>query len=142
GRERDIRVGFRIPEGVEIPNVAIAAGVPASEVASVAFTDRLTWSDLEWLSAFGLPVVVKGILHPDDARLAIEHGAAAVEVSNHGGRNLDTVPASIDALPAVVDAVAGRVPVLLDGGVRRGVDVVKALALGATAVMIGRPYLW
>jgi len=86
--------------------------------------------------------VVKGVLHPDDARLAIEHGAAAVGVSNHGGRNLDTVPATIDALPPIVVAVAGRVPILFDGGVRRGVDVVKALALGATAVMIGRPYLW
>jgi 4-hydroxymandelate oxidase len=89
-----------------------------------------------------LPVVVKGVLHPDDARLALEHGAAAIGVSNHGGRNLDTVPATIDALPAVVDAVAGRAPILFDGGVRRGVDIVKALALGASAVMIGRPYLW
>jgi 4-hydroxymandelate oxidase len=141
-RERDIRVGFRIPEGVEIPNVAIAAGVPASEVASVAFTDRLTWSDLEWLAAFGLPVIVKGILHPDDARLAIEHGAAAVEVSNHGGRQLDATIASLDALPAVVEAVDGRVPILLDGGVRRGVDVLMSLALGATAVGIGRPVIW
>jgi len=141
-RERDIRVGFRIPEGVEIPNVAIAAGVPASEVASVAFTNRLTWSDLEWLAAFGLPVIVKGILHPDDARLAIEHGAAAVEVSNHGGRQLDATIASLDALPAVVEAVDGRVPILLDGGVRRGVDVLMSLALGATAVGIGRPVIW
>lgn len=141
-RERDVRVGFRIPEGVEIPNVAVAAGVTPAEVASVAFTDRLTWPDLEWLAAFGLPVIVKGILHPDDARLAIEHGAAAIEVSNHGGRQLDGVIASLDALPGVVDAVEGRVPVLLDGGVRRGVDVLMSLALGATAVGIGRPVIW
>jgi 4-hydroxymandelate oxidase len=141
-RERDLRVGFRIPEGVDIPNVAIAAGVSPEEVASVAFVDRMTWADLEWLAGFGLPVVVKGILHPDDAGLAIEHGAAAIEVSNHGGRQLDGAIASLDALPAVVDAVAGRVPVLLDGGVRRGTDVLISLALGATAVGIGRPVIW
>jgi 4-hydroxymandelate oxidase len=85
---------------------------------------------------------VKGILRADDARTAVERGAAAISVSNHGGRNLDTVPATIDALPAIAGAVAGRLPILFDGGVRRGVDVVKALALGASAVMIGRPYLW
>jgi 4-hydroxymandelate oxidase len=102
----------------------------------------LTWKDVEWLAKQSkLPVVVKGILHARDAQLALDHGAAAIGVSNHGGRNLDTVPATIDALPAIAAAV-GKVPILFDGGVRRGVDVVKALALGATAVMIGRPYLW
>lgn len=141
-RERDLRVAFRIPEGVEIPNVAIAAGVPPEDVASIAFVDRMSWPDLDWLAGFGLPVVVKGILHPDDARLAIEHGAAAVEVSNHGGRQLDAAIASLDALPAVVETVADRVPVLLDGGVRRGVDVLMSLAMGATAVGIGRPVIW
>jgi 4-hydroxymandelate oxidase len=141
-RERDLRVGFRIPEGVDIPNVALAAGVSPAEVASVAFTDRLTWTDLEWLAGFGLPVIVKGILHPDDARLAIEHRAAGIGVSNHGGRQLDASLASLDALPAIVDAVAGRVPVLLDGGVRRGVEVLMAMALGANAVGIGRPIIW
>jgi isopentenyl diphosphate isomerase/L-lactate dehydrogenase-like FMN-dependent dehydrogenase len=141
-RERDLRIGFRIPEGVEIPNVALAAGVPATEVASVAFVDRLTWADLEWLAAFGRPVVLKGILHPDDARLAIEHGAAGIGISNHGGRQLDAAIASLDALPAIVEAVDGRVPILLDGGVRRGTDVLIALALGATAVGIGRPVIW
>ena len=141
-RERDLRVGFRIPEGVEIPNVAIAAGVTPDEVASVEYVDRMSWADLEWLAGFGLPVVVKGILHPDDARLAIEHGAAAIEVSNHGGRQLDSVVASLDALPGVVEAVEDRVPVLLDGGVRRGVDVLMSLAMGATAVGIGRPVIW
>ncbi|MEX0626869.1 MAG: alpha-hydroxy acid oxidase [Chloroflexota bacterium] len=141
-RERDLRVGFRIPEGVEIPNVAIAAGVPPSEVGSVEYVDRMSWADLEWLARFGLPVIVKGILHPDDARLAIEHGAAGIGVSNHGGRQLDGAIASLDALPAVVDAVAARVPVLLDGGVRRGTDVLVSLALGATAVGIGRPVIW
>ncbi|MEP6807419.1 MAG: alpha-hydroxy acid oxidase [Chloroflexota bacterium] len=141
-RERDLRLGFRIPEGVDIPNVAMAAGVSPQEVGSVAFTDRLTWDDLDWLADFGLPVIVKGILHSDDARLAIEHGAAAVDVSNHGGRQLDAAIASLDALPVVVEAVAGRVPVLMDGGVRRGIDVLMALALGASAVGIGRPVIW
>ena len=141
-RERDLRIGFRIPEGVEIPNVAIAAGVTPSEVASVAFTDRLTWTDLEWLAGFGLPVIVKGILHRDDAKLAIDHGAAGIWVSNHGGRQLDAAIAGLDALPGVVDAVQGRVPILLDGGVRRGTDVLVSLAMGATAVGIGRPVIW
>jgi 4-hydroxymandelate oxidase len=141
-RERDLRVGFTIPEGVEIPNVALAAGVSPAEVASVAFTDRLTWTDLEWLAGFGLPVIVKGILHPDDAGLAIEHGAAGIGVSNHGGRQLDASIAALDALPAIVDEVAGRVPILLDGGVRRGTDVLISLAMGATAVGIGRPIIW
>jgi len=141
-RERDMRVGFTIPEGVIIPNVAIAAGVSPAEVASVAFVDRLTWSDLEWLVGFGLPVLVKGIVHPEDALMAIEHGAAGIVVSNHGGRQLDGTIASLDALPGVVDAVAGRVPLLLDGGVRRGTDIITALALGASAVGIGRPVIW
>ncbi len=141
-RERDLRLGFTIPEGVEIPNVGIAAGVPPADVSSVAFVDRMSWDDLEWVAGFGLPVIVKGILHPDDARLAIEHGAAAIQVSNHGGRQLDAAIASLDALPDVVAAVAGRVPILLDGGVRRGTDVLIALALGATVVGIGRPVIW
>lgn len=141
-RERDMRVGFTIPEGVSIPNVAIAAGVTPAEVASIAFVARLTWTDLEWLTGFGVPVLVKGILHPDDARLAVEHGAAGIVVSNHGGRQLDAAIASLDALPQIVEAVAGRVPVLLDGGIRRGTDVVMALALGAAAVDIGRPVIW
>jgi isopentenyl diphosphate isomerase/L-lactate dehydrogenase-like FMN-dependent dehydrogenase len=141
-RERDIRASFLIPEGVHLPNVAAAAGVDLRAAASVPFVERLTWDDLEWVAGFGLPVIVKGVLHPDDARLAIEHGAAAVAVSNHGGRQLDGAIASLDALPSVVEAVAGRVPVLLDGGVRRGTDALIALALGAAAVGIGRPVLW
>jgi isopentenyl diphosphate isomerase/L-lactate dehydrogenase-like FMN-dependent dehydrogenase len=141
-RERDVRVRFRIPEGVGLPNIARAAGVPDDAAADVDFVRRLTWGDLEWLAGFGVPVVVKGVLHPDDARLAVEHGAAAVEVSNHGGRQLDAAIASLDALPAVLEAVGGRVPVLLDGGVRRGTDALIALAMGAAAVGIGRPVIW
>ncbi len=141
-RERDIRVGFTIPDGVHLPNVAAAAGVAPEAAASIDFVDRLTVDELEWVAGFGLPVIVKGVLHPDDARLALDHGAAAIGVSNHGGRQLDHAIASLDALPRVLDAVGGRAPVLLDGGVRRGTDALIALAMGATAVGIGRPVLW
>lgn len=103
----------------------------------------LTWQDLEWLrSTTSLPIVTKGILTAEDASLAVNNGIAGVLVSNHGGRQLDTVPATIEALPEVVEAVAGRCEVYLDGGVRRGTDVLKALALGARAVFVGRPVLW
>ena len=141
-RERDVRAQFQIPVGVDLPNIARAAGVADDQAAAVPFVERLTWDDLEWLAGFGRPVVVKGILHPDDARLAIEHGAAAIAVSNHGGRQLDGAIASLDALPAVLEAIDARVPVLLDGGVRRGTDALIGLALGATAVGIGRPTIW
>jgi 4-hydroxymandelate oxidase len=141
-RERDIRAGFTIPPEVSVPNIAAAAGLPLAEGLNVAFADYMTWDDVTWLAGFGLPVIVKGILHPDDAQLAVEHGASAVDVSNHGGRQLDAAIASLDALPAVAEAVDRRVPVLMDGGVRRGTDVLIALALGATAVGIGRPVLW
>src|SRR4029077_517841 len=103
----------------------------------------LTWKDIDWLRGFARrPVLLKGVLNPDDADLAAREGVAGIIVSNHGARNLDTVPATIDALPLVVQAVAGRLPVIVDGGIRRGTDVIKALALGAAAVQIGRPYLW
>ncbi len=131
-RERDLRVDFKIPEGI----------TPISDLFARAFDTSLSWKDLEWLAGYGLPVVVKGILTAEDARLACEHGAAAVVVSNHGGRQLDGVPASIEALEEVAEAIDGRAEVLLDGGVRRGTDVLKALALGARAVLIGRAMLW
>jgi 4-hydroxymandelate oxidase len=103
----------------------------------------LTWEDIEQFRALcQVPVLLKGILDPDDANEAVKRGMAGVIVSNHGGRNLDTAPATLDALPAIVDKVAGRIPVLVDGGIRRGTDVVKALAEGAAAVLIGRPYLY
>jgi pre-mycofactocin synthase len=107
------------------------------------FSPLPTWDDLAWLCAqWDGPLMIKGITHPDDARRAVDIGATAISVSNHGGNNMDSTPASIRLLPAVADAVGGQVEVLLDGGVRRGSDVVKALALGARAVMIGRAYLW
>jgi isopentenyl diphosphate isomerase/L-lactate dehydrogenase-like FMN-dependent dehydrogenase len=131
-RERDLRVDFKIPEGL----------VPSGNIFSEGFDLGLSWRDLEWLAGYGLPVVVKGLITAEDARLACEHGAAAVVVSNHGGRQLDGVSATLDALEEVVDAVDGRIEVLLDGGVRRGGDVLKALALGARAVLIGRAMVW
>ncbi|MDE3177695.1 MAG: alpha-hydroxy-acid oxidizing protein [Pseudomonadota bacterium] len=101
------------------------------------------WRDVEWLRGLWRgPLILKGLLHPREARRASESGVDAVVVSNHGGRQLDGAVASIDALPAVVDAVAGKIPVLVDGGFRRGIDVLKAIALGARAVMLGRPPLW
>jgi 4-hydroxymandelate oxidase len=141
-RERDMRVAFTLPEGVSVPNIAWAMGLSPEEAVNASLAGSLSWSDLEWLAGFGLPVIVKGVLHPDDARRAIEHGAAGIVVSNHGGRQLDAAIASLDALPAIVEAVDGRVPVLVDGGIRRGTDALMALALGATAVGIGRPVIW
>jgi 4-hydroxymandelate oxidase len=103
----------------------------------------LTWKDVDWLRSFvRRPLLLKGILNSDDAATAVKAGVAGIIVSNHGARNLDTVPATIEALPAVVERVGGRMPVLVDGGIRRGTDVLKALAFGAAAVQIGRPYLW
>jgi isopentenyl diphosphate isomerase/L-lactate dehydrogenase-like FMN-dependent dehydrogenase len=130
-REGAVRVGFHVPDELEVAG-DIFGGLDPS----------VSWRDLEWLAGHGLPVVLKGVLSAEDARLGVEHGAAAVVVSNHGGRQLDGVPASIDALPRVVEAIAGRAEVLLDSGVRRGVDVLRALALGARAVLVGRPVIF
>jgi isopentenyl diphosphate isomerase/L-lactate dehydrogenase-like FMN-dependent dehydrogenase len=131
-RERDLRIDFRVPEHLTMSGDLFGEGFDAA----------LSWHDLEWLAGFGLPVVVKGILTAEDARLACEHGAAAIVVSNHGGRQLDGVPATLDALEEVVAAVDSRAEVFLDGGIRRGTDVLKALALGARATLIGRAMLW
>jgi isopentenyl diphosphate isomerase/L-lactate dehydrogenase-like FMN-dependent dehydrogenase len=145
-RERDMRSGFQIPAEVTVPSVAAALGSeqPIGPAEAFALLDpTLTWADLERLvSACDLPVLVKGVLTAEDAELALEHGAAGVIVSNHGGRQLDGVAPSAEALPEVADAVSGRALVLVDGGVRRGTDVLVALALGADAVMVGRPALW
>src|SRR4051795_12621809 len=145
-RERDLRTGFTVPPGIDMPGVTAAAGRSAGLTPADFFSlvdASLTWKDLERLvDAVDLPVLVKGIHAPADARLAIEHGAAGIVVSNHGGRQLDGVPAGIDLLEAVAQEVAGEVDVLVDGGVRRGTDVLVALALGARAVLVGRPLLW
>jgi len=145
-RERDRRTGFKIPAGLGVPSVAAAMGVDRSVTIEETFAlmdPDLGWSDLEDLaSECRLPVLVKGLLSAEDAELAVAHGAAGVIVSNHGGRQLDRALATGDALPEVVDAVGGRVAVLVDGGIRRGIDVATALALGAEAVLVGRPALW
>jgi isopentenyl diphosphate isomerase/L-lactate dehydrogenase-like FMN-dependent dehydrogenase len=124
----------------QVPHVS-GSGVGA--YISGLWDPALSWDDFEWIrQQTSLPVGVKGVLAPQDADLACRHGAAVVVVSNHGGRQLDHSIATLAALPGVVEAVDGRSPVLLDGGVRRGTDVIKALALGARAVMMGRPYVW
>ena len=138
-RNRQQRANFILPAHLPTPHLD-AAGRSRLSVVN-ATREPIGWRDVDWLrSQTKLPVLLKGILDADDARLALEHGASGVIVSNHGGRNLDTVPATIEALPAIAEAVAGRCPLLLDGGVRRGTDVIKSIAFGASAVMIGRPY--
>ena len=138
-REREIRQP--LSDGGSLPNIGWAEAYRGSVVELI--DQSLSWADLAWLRGLSdLPLVIKGILDPADAALAVDHGAAGVIVSNHGGRQLDRAPASIDALESVVDAVAGRAEVYLDGGIRRGTDVVMALALGARAVFIGRPFLY
>jgi 4-hydroxymandelate oxidase len=129
-RHRDTRSGFEMP-----------LGLPSSDVV---YDPLLSWDDLAWIRGQvpGLPIVVKGILTPEDAELAVQAGADGIVVSNHGGRQLDSSPSGIGALPGVAAQVAGRVPVLMDGGVRRGIDVIKAMALGASAVLVGRPAVW
>jgi L-lactate dehydrogenase (cytochrome)/(S)-mandelate dehydrogenase len=169
-RERDVRNGFTIPPRFGLrglvdmarharwllrqarsPRLAMANYIHEGDTGVFAIGSRIggwmdasaSWNEVEWLRGFWKrPLVLKGVLHPEDARRALALGIDAVVVSNHGGRQLDAVPASLQALPAIVDAVGGRMPILIDGGVRRGGDVVKALALGATACLIGRPHLW
>jgi 4-hydroxymandelate oxidase len=138
-RERDLRTGFV----VEFPVASLGQdGLTPAETFALT-SPSVSWRDIEQLASLsGLPVVVKGVLTEEDAKLACEHGASALVVSNHGGRQLDGVSATIDALEEVVAAVDGRVEVLIDGGIRRGTDVVKALALGARAVLAGRAPLW
>ena len=150
-RERDARNRFALPPGIEMSNfvghrqagLPDATGSRLNAFISQEFDPTLSWDAVEWLrSITRLPIVLKGITTPEDALLAVDHGAAAVIVSNHGGRQLDGVEPTLIALPRVAAAVAGRIPVLLDGGVRRGADAVKALCLGARAVLVARPYLW
>jgi 4-hydroxymandelate oxidase len=149
-RERDVRNQFKLPDSVK--NL-LPGGLPESPdgtdgseltayVASL-FDPTLTWKDIEWLAGITkLPVLVKGILRSDDALLAVKHGASGVIVSNHGARQLDTAPATISVLPEIIDAVGGKIEVYVDGGIRRGTDVLKAIACGARAVFIGRPVVW
>jgi 4-hydroxymandelate oxidase len=150
-RERDIRNGFSLPEDLWAPNLTADAaplshsgsGSTLSAAVNALLDPNLTWDDVAWLTSISkLPVLVKGVLRSDDARHAVDAGVAGVIVSNHGGRQFDTAPAAIEALRAVVDAVGDRSEVIVDGGIRRGADVVKAIALGARGVGVGRPIVW
>ena len=151
-RERDERNAFTLPLGFGIANLKGVGldGMPEVEHGSAfakyvtdLLDSSLTWADVDWLKSISpLPLVIKGIMTAEDAVLAVDHEAAGIVVSNHGGRQLDSTLGSLDALPDVVAAVRGRIEVYLDGGIRRGTDVLKALALGAKAVLVGRPILW
>jgi len=149
-RNREQRVGFALPADIEAVNLrGMRSSAPGGQAGgNVLLGGPLlaaapTWQDIDWLrSLTSLPVLLKGIMTVEDAGRAVDAGAAGIVVSNHGGRTLDTLPASISVLPAIADAVGGRLPLLLDGGIRRGSDVFKALALGAQAVLIGRPYVY
>jgi len=147
-RNRETRADVKLPP---LPNLKGLKGVGSEggfrtgslDIFSSVLDAALSWNDVEWLRSFAkIPLLLKGVLNPEDADRGVKAGVAGIIVSNHGGRNLDTVPATIDALPQVADKVAGRVPVFVDGGVRRGTDVLKALAFGASAVLIGRPYVY
>ena len=151
-RERDARNHFHLPDGLTAANLQGSGlehlsddgqGSALTRYVRDQLKTNLGLADLAWLCAISpLPVLVKGIVHPDDARRALDCGAAGIVVSNHGGRQLDTAPPTAEALSGVVAAVNGAAPVLVDGGIRRGTDVVKALSLGAAAVLVGRPVLW
>jgi 4-hydroxymandelate oxidase len=145
-RERDLRNGFTdLPEGLFCENLREqpTRAEERGRVRPIEFLRELSWEHIEWLRRVTrLPLVLKGILHPADAREAVDRGIDAIVVSNQGGRQLDTVPGTIELLPAIAAAVGGRIPIVLDGGVRRGTDVLAALALGARATAIGRPILW
>ena len=150
-RQRDVRNGFAPPPGVSLRNFETTsnremkrtAGSSLATYVSALTDPNLTWADVDWLVGKAkMPVIVKGVLAPEDAILAAEHGAAGVIVSNHGGRQLDGAIAAIDALPEIVEAAGNRLTILADGGVRRGTDMLKLLALGAQAVLIGRPVQW
>jgi 4-hydroxymandelate oxidase len=149
-RDRERRAGFHLPEGVSAVNLAgmhVADTAPLPLGASALFDGLLqaapTWTDVAWLQEqTRLPLLLKGVLHEDDARQARKLGLSGVVVSNHGGRTLDTVASTAAVLPRIVDALAGDLPVLVDGGIRRGTDVLKAIALGANAVLIGRPFVF
>lgn len=150
-READTRNSFRLPDGLYVENLTVAGkqafppgpGSGLKAYVTEHFDPAIGWNDLDWLcSVTRLPVVVKGVCRADDARRCVDHGARAVVVSNHGGRQLDTSPATLDVLGGVAAALGSRAELYVDGGVRRGTDVVKALALGARAVLLGRPVLW
>lgn len=146
-RLRDERNGFCLPDGLVMANLTNLSGPTEGSMLAQYVSERhdasFTWADIAWLRSLShLPILLKGIVRADDAARAADEGVAAVIVSNHGGRQLDASPATLDALPGIAEALAGRCEVLMDGGIRSGEDVFKALALGARAVLVGRPVLW
>jgi len=144
-RERDLRHPFAIPDGIEAVHFKVQPRTSGADSPLTAFVNQpsINWTDLAWVRAASpLPVLVKGIVRADDAKRALDEGCAGLWVSNHGGRQLDTSITTAAALPEIVEAADGRVPVIVDGGIRRGTDILKALAMGATAAAIGRPQLW
>jgi 4-hydroxymandelate oxidase len=141
-RDGERRAGFRLPTGIVAANLARSNGSQDASLPHL-LAQAPTWSDVEWLATqTHLPLWIKGVLHPADARRAQATGAAGIVVSNHGGRTLDGTPATAQALPRIAEATGGSLPLLVDGGIRRGTDVLKALALGASAVLVGRPIGW
>jgi 4-hydroxymandelate oxidase len=149
-RNRETRVRFQLPDTLRRPHLEPVLGrgetthrPKEGQIYSSFFSPSLNWKDIEWMKSFlRVPLLLKGVMSGEDGEIAAQVGVDGIVVSNHGARNLDTVPAAIEALPEVVERVAGRIPVLIDGGIRRGIDILKSLALGADAVMIGRPYLY
>ncbi|HWZ46309.1 MAG TPA: alpha-hydroxy acid oxidase [Candidatus Saccharimonadales bacterium] len=145
-RHRESRTSFALPPDFKLPNLnlgAVSHRPVRSAIYSELLNPKLNWKDVEWLcSVAKIPVLLKGVLNPEDAARSLDTGVGGIIVSNHGARNLDTLPSTAEALPRVAEKVNGRLPILVDGGIRRGTDVLKALALGAKAVLIGRPYLY
>ena len=145
-RHRESRTQFALPADFKLPNLKLGP-VSHRPVRSAVYSEllnpALSWKDIEWLCSMAkVPVLLKGVMNPQDALLAVKTGVSGIIVSNHGARNLDTLPSTAEALPRVAEKVNGKLAILVDGGIRRGTDVLKALALGAKAVLIGRPYLY
>ena len=145
-RHRESRTQFALPSDFKLPNLnlgPVSHRPVRSAIYSELLNPALCWKDIEWLCSIAkVPVVLKGVLNPQDAALAVKAGVSGIIVSNHGARNLDTLPSTAEALPRVAERVDGKMTILVDGGIRRGTDVLKALALGAKAVLVGRPYLY
>jgi 4-hydroxymandelate oxidase len=145
-RHREVRTRFQLPADFKLPNLKLGP-ISHRPVRGAIYSDllnpRLNWKDVEWIASVAdVPVLLKGVMNPEDALRAADSGVAGLIISNHGGRNLDTLPSTAEALPRIAEKLGGRLPLLVDGGIRRGTDVLKAIALGAQAVLVGRPYLY
>ena len=145
-RHREVRTRFQLPADFKLPNLKLGP-ISHRPVRGAIYSDllnpRLNWEEVEWIASVAdVPVLLKGVMNPEDALRAADSGVAGLIISNHGGRNLDTLPSTAEALPRIAEKLSGRLPLLVDGGIRRGTDVLKAIALGAQAVLVGRPYLY